>query len=48
MYNFAKALQEDEDLKSQRALHRVMTTCFELFGKLSKKTPRLTYARRVD
>ncbi|KWU43885.1 acyl-CoA oxidase [Rhodotorula sp. JG-1b] len=32
VYNFAKALQEDEDLKSQRALHRVMTTCFELFA----------------
>lgn len=30
--NFANAIQHDEELKAQPALHRIMTTCFELFG----------------
>ncbi|GAA5865050.1 hypothetical protein JCM8547_007694 [Rhodosporidiobolus lusitaniae] len=30
--NFAKAILYDEQLKSNAALHRIMTTCFELFA----------------
>lgn len=33
VYNFAQAILHDQDLKSQPALHRIMTTCFELFGR---------------
>ena len=32
MYNFAQAILHDEELKSKPALHKVMTTCFELFA----------------
>ncbi|GAA5827921.1 hypothetical protein JCM5353_007739 [Sporobolomyces roseus] len=32
VYNFAQAILHDEELKSKPALHKVMTTCFELFA----------------
>lgn len=32
VYNFAQAILHDKELKAQPALHRIMTTCFELFG----------------
>ncbi|KAK4704719.1 acyl-CoA oxidase, partial [Phenoliferia sp. Uapishka_3] len=32
VYNFAQAILHDEKLKSQPALHKIMTTCFELFA----------------
>ncbi|GJN93681.1 hypothetical protein Rhopal_006738-T1 [Rhodotorula paludigena] len=32
VYYFAQAIMHDEALKSQPALHRVMSTCFELFA----------------
>lgn len=32
VYNFAKAIKSDAELKSQPALHRIMSTCFELFA----------------
>lgn len=34
VYNFAQAILYDEKLKAQPALHKMMTTCFELFGAL--------------
>ncbi|KAK4049214.1 hypothetical protein OIO90_005503 [Microbotryomycetes sp. JL221] len=32
VYNFAKAILHDEELKSKPAVHRIMSTCFELFA----------------
>ncbi|KAM0750790.1 acyl-CoA oxidase [Meredithblackwellia eburnea MCA 4105] len=32
VYNFAQAILSDKVLKSQPALHKIMTTCFELFA----------------
>ena len=32
VYNFAQAIQHDRALASQPALHKIMTTCFELFA----------------
>lgn len=35
VYNFAQAILHDKELKAQPALHRIMTTVFELFGTVS-------------
>ncbi|GAA6032946.1 hypothetical protein JCM8097_000060 [Rhodosporidiobolus ruineniae] len=32
VFNFAQAIKHDAELKAQPALHKIMTTCFELFA----------------
>jgi acyl-CoA oxidase len=45
VYNFAQAIMHDEVLKGQPALLKIMTTCFELFGKSFSGSPYRNFSR---